>query len=284
MLRVASQVSEAQATYRCTRARLPLSSWVEQEPGRDAPCKLGGYPVPVSALEEFWELVNGELLPAYLIDCGYDPDGFRLDEKEVAESDAEWFLAGLGSGLVEQLPKGELWLPGSPFRTTIFWEGAKAVSPRRISLFVEGLITVATAARLHLVYGWPKWSLGFESSDYAFDLVGRVPLRRHEWLATEAKSASEDVRRLIRGVEACGAKGTHDDCLTAKPFVKNAHRKWSGLVRSKAPVFFVCGPEREWHVYHVIYLPSKELQLEPATEAWLRFPGPIGATGIRTAG
>jgi hypothetical protein len=235
----------------------------------------------VAALDEFWDLVERELLPAYLDDNAYRPGGFDKDVHAVGESDAEWFLAALRSGLVERLPRGELWLPGSPSRTTLFWEHEKAISPRPVTLFVEGLVTVATAARLHLIFSWPKWCLGFESSDEAFDLVGLLPRREHEWLAAEAKASAAGVEQLITMVKDCASKGAHDDCLKGKPTVLNAHRKWLGLVRSRAPVFFAFGPNRDWHVFEMTYGPSKRVVFKEASESALRCPVPLSAMTVR---
>jgi hypothetical protein len=67
---------------------------------------------------------------------GYGTDGWT-GQKEVDPGDAEWFMAAIRSGLVEQLPKVELWLPESRYRTTI-WEDLKTVVPRPFHFFMEG--------------------------------------------------------------------------------------------------------------------------------------------------
>ncbi len=84
---------------------------------------------------------------------------------------------------------------------------------------MEGIVAVATAARLHYLHGWPKWSLGFESTDYAFDLIGRVSLRKHEWLAGEPKSSAGNVARLIGGSTDAGPRApTTTACQGRRPF------------------------------------------------------------------
>lgn len=235
----------------------------------------------MTIVDEFWDLVERDLLPEYLKDNGYLAGGLRRPAEQLGGSDVEWFLAALRSGLVQRLPKGELWLPGSPSRTTLFWEHEKSISPRPITLYIEGLVTVATAARLHYVFGWPKWCLGFESSDSAFDLVGILPRRKHEWLAGEAKSTAGGVGRLIGMIQECGSKGPHDDCLSGKAVVLNSHRKWLGLVRSRAPVFFAFGPDRDWHVFEVTHGPSKRIALKDAPESALRCPISTPAIAVK---
>ena len=236
----------------------------------------------MSIVDEFWDLVERDLLPEYLKDNGYLAGGFRRPAVELGESDVEWFLAALRSGLVQRLPRGELWLPGSPSRTTLFWEHEKSISPRPITLYIEGLVAVAAAARLHYIFGWPKWCLGFESSDSAFDLVGLLPRRTHEWIAGEAKSTAEGVERLITMVQECGSKGPHDEGLHGKGLELNSHRKWLGLVRSRAPVFFVFGPDRDWHVFEVTHGPAKAIALKDAPESALRCPISTSAMPVRS--
>jgi hypothetical protein len=222
-------------------------------------------------LAEFWELVEADMLPRYGEETGYGIDGWT-GHKEVDAGDAEWFMAAIRSGLVEQLPKGDLWLPASRYKTTVFWEDLTTVVPRPIYFYIEGFLSVATAARLHMIYGWSKHALGFESKDYAFDLIGRMPASRREYLAGEAKSTSDNVATLIEGVRSCGKEGSHTEAVHGSKAAKNAHKKWAGLAVSKAPVFFVFGPAREWYVFAVEHGPGKRVALTPASEALLHCP------------
>lgn len=226
--------------------------------------------VGMSTLEAFEELLEEELR-RYLEQNGYGPDARRSDAKTVPVDEQEWFTAALRSGLVERYPRGRYWLPASRYVTLAFWDGPKHRRPRTVSLYMEGLVTVATAARLAFIHGWPKWCLGFETEDGAFDLIGRVPGRRWESLAGEAKSSTTGVNTLITGVRRCGELGSHGEDVHGSKAHINAHRKWAGLVRSKARVFFVFAPGRDWRVFHAGYGPGKRVDLTETSESELDF-------------
>jgi hypothetical protein len=241
----------------------------------------------VSDIEAFRVLIEEELA-RYARETGYGPLDLTSDRAIIDHGDAEFFVAGINSGLVDRCPKGEYWLPASRWSTMAFLEGSKGVTPKQVHLFVEGIITVATAARLHLEYGWPKGCLGFEAEDQSFDLIGRLPKRRWYSLAGEAKSSDKLLGKLLGGIERCGALGSHEESIHEMG-QKNAHRKWRGLVSSHAPVLMAYGPGRDWRVFLVHHGPGRRLTLEATKESALVFstfaryptgrrpaPGPLG--------
>ena len=212
-----------------------------------------------------------QLLPDYHEAYGGKPRDFidRIDD--LSAEDARWTLRALDEGIVEILPKTRLRLPQSPIKTTLVWRNAG-----NVSFFIEGALSAGAAARLHFEFGWPVDTLGFESpwKPYrrAFDLFA-VHEGSMEYLAGEAKTANESVTRVVEEMQACGRLGVHEHPTPTSPIVINAHRKWGGLLRSKAPVFFAFGPGEDWQSFLVAYDEGVPVRFRPVTLDALVFPG-----------
>src|SRR5258706_4324360 len=125
----------------------------------------------------FADRLSREWLPTY---CGdpkrsYSAAGYRATSNKVTSQDANDFLRALDNGVVVDSGGGRYRMPQSKAGEVIFWEGSKAKTPRPITLWMEPVITIASVARLHLDYGWPKRCLGMQSLKWAFDLTAFLP-------------------------------------------------------------------------------------------------------------
>jgi hypothetical protein len=228
-----------------------------------------------TGLELLRARIYDEWLPRYLADEGYEPGGYLGGEDALAEIDAHWFLQAIDDGIVTVLPKARLSLPASTVLAMIFWEHARASSPRPVSLHREGVLSAGMAARLHVEYGWPVAQLGFEyppergDGRRAFDLGALDPSGKLI-LAGEAKTTKNELTRVLAVMQDCGKKGPHGHAPDEKTRT-NGHRKWQGLVRCHPKVFFTFGPDEEWSVFNVMYEAHGRLSLEPGERDLLRY-------------
>ena len=203
--------------------------------------------------EDFWRRIYEEWLPAFCHARDYDPAGFRPEAKKLHESDLRDFLRAINHKVVAVDADNNFRASRSNVAEHIFWEGSSRISPRPISLWIEPIITVAAIARLHLDYDWPVTALGMQSVDWAFDFMAYQPNDLdHEFIAGEVKATSRELDRLQANLRNCCIAGDHD-CLGAKPDQRNAHKKWLGLMRSRAPLFWAVGPASESRVFDVRY-------------------------------
>jgi len=135
----------------------------------------------------------------------------------------------------------------------IFWDGRFSDPRIRMSLWIEPVVTIAAIARLHLDYGWPVECLGMQSSKWEFDLMTFLPSNfDNEHIAGEVKASPKELDALMKGLATCCSQGVHD-CHGEKPVQVNAHKKWSGLMRSRAPVFWALGPNNDSRIFRVNY-------------------------------
>lgn len=192
--------------------------------------------------------------------------------------DASDFCAALDANLVVH-DKGTFRAALSKAKEQIFWEGRRKILPRRISLWLEPVITIAGLKRLCVDFGWPKERVGLQSKTWAFDLVGYSATCLTELLVCEVKKNIEEIERLVELMKQFGASpanGAHD--LTAEG--RNALKKVDGLRRNKPPVFWALGPENFGYVFEVTYDPTGKVAFTPSDErslAFKRFPQPIAA-------
>lgn len=228
-----------------------------------------------SAREELARRIHDDWLARYLADYEREPGGYRGGEELISELDAMWFLRAFDEGIVRLLPKARMLLPASRIKAMIFWSGSTKVTPRPASLHREGILSAGMAARLHLEFGWPIASLGFEyppdqprEGRRAFDLAAVEPSGEIA-LAGEAKKARHELDHLLQIMESCGQRGAHEHQRTERG-VANGHRKWQGLVRCRPSVFFTFGPEEDWSIFSVEYGKDGSLALEPASSEQLR--------------
>lgn len=224
-----------------------------------------------SAKTEFMRRLREEWLPAYCKDPkrSYLVEGFRSGEPDLTEQDARDFLRALDSGVVTFGDRQRLRMAHGLASETLFWEGERKIAPRPISLWLETVITVAAAGRLHLDYAWPTETLGMQSRDNAFDLMAfRPPDFLKEQIAVEVKKSVREVEQLVANLAKCCA-GEHDEsCRKGKRM--NAHRKWVALIGRRPRLFWAVGPFPESRVFRVVAC-GDSIRLEPSNDTELRF-------------
>ncbi len=223
---------------------------------------------------EFRKLVLSHLLPEF---CGapkrnYDPAGFREASIRVSEADAANFARAWQAGLIEHLGEGVYRSPMSCASEQFFWEGLKTEQPRTITLWLEPIITVATLARLHFDFGWPKHLLGTQSADWAFDVTAFLSAgNANEYIACEVKKTVSEVSQLIDLMQLYATRNDiSESSLKAKE--KNAYRKVLGLRARRAPIFWAVGPDLLSRVFNITYGAAGEVHMEETTEARLSLP------------
>lgn len=210
-----------------------------------------------SIIVEFSRRIAEEWLPAYCLDPKrmYDIEGYRSSSNTISAIDARDFMRAVDNELVTDMGGGRFRFPQSRATEVIFWEGAKAVTPRPITLWLEPVITIATIARLHLDNGWPLDCLGTQSGNWEFDIIAFRPSdSRNEYIAGEVKKTSKELDQLLSEMERSCADGTLGCNLSPKRI--NAHNKWLGLCRCHAPIFWAVGPNGDSRVFRVEYSPS----------------------------
>lgn len=222
-------------------------------------------------ITEFSRRIAEEWLPAYCLDSKrkYDVRGYRPSSNTVRAVDARDFLRAIDNGLVTDLGGGRFSFPQSRATEVIFWEGAKAATPRPITIWLEPVITIAAIARLRFDYGWPLHCLGTQSEDWAFDIIAFRPSESHEYIAGEVKKTSKELDQLLAEMEISCINGT----LGYEPSPKriNAHKKWLGLCRCRAPIFWAVGPNGDSRVFKVTYTSRGPSALTRTTEDSLSF-------------
>ena len=224
-------------------------------------------------LAEFSRRLAEEWLPNYCHDPkrNYSPEGYNQNSNRVTVTDALDFMRALDHGLVTDLGGGRFRLPQSRATEVIFWEGSKSTTPRKITLWLEPVITIAAVARLHLNYGWPLECLGTQSEKWEFDIIAFLPSEiRNEHIAGEVKKTSKELDDMLAKMEmSCAEMNT---CNGSSRERKNAHNKWLGLCRCRAPLFWAVGPNGDSRLFEVSYSSSGATGLTRVPEERLRFP------------
>lgn len=220
---------------------------------------------------EFWRRLKDEWLAAFCSAHGYDPKGFRPDAKLVTDVDARDFLRAVDQKLVSVDERNRFRAPQSKAYEHIFYEHPPKGPLRPITLWIEPIITIAAIARLHLDFGWPIECLGMQSVAWSFDLIAfRPDDLTNELIAGEVKATSNELDKFLAHLHECCAEGEHN-CATAKPVRRNAHKKWKGLKRCHAPLFWALGPGGDSRVFDVLYNEDGTIELNRTAEERLRF-------------
>lgn len=199
-----------------------------------------------------------------------DVSGFRAESIQVSEYDARHFVRALDHGLVDHQGNGLYRMPNSATCEQFFWEGPTAANPRRFTLWLEPIITIATVSRLHFEFGWPKALIGTQSVDWAFDVVTRLPGREGEFIAGEIKKSATEVHALVELVKAFGNEPSRSPPSSGKS--RNAYKKAVALRSRQAPLFWAVGPNGLSEAFQVEYDNAQRLRLVKTTEDSLRYP------------
>lgn len=227
-----------------------------------------------TTFQAFRDRIMGDLLPAFCDDPsrGWGREGFREDWKKVTEKDAADFLLALDAGLIEHQGRGLYRAPKSLAGELFFWEGNKSVSPRRLTLWVEPIITVAVLSRLHFKWGWPKELIGTQSRKWEFDVTAyRSFDPDNEYVACEVKKTVAELDQMVALMQRFSTDPDAGDTLKSSKEV-NAFRKLKGLQARRASIFWAVGPNEANKIFRMTYTDAGALIFKPASEDALTYP------------
>ena len=132
----------------------------------------------------FRDLVREDLLVWFCRHYGYPTDGFDHDTvQRASEHDAKWFLDALTNETVA----------------------------RPLTMWVEPVITIGAAARLHDEFGWPKPLIQVQSRERsAFDLVAYDASGRSR-IAAVVKKTDREVADAVEAMARYLSEASHDE-------------------------------------------------------------------------
>lgn len=229
----------------------------------------------MGAVDEFKRRLEREWLVPFCNKRGYSHEGF--DGKAIGNlrsADASDFMLAIDSGLVTH-DGGVFRAARSEADEQIFSQGAKDSVPRKVTLWLEPIITMAGLLRLQRDFLWPASQLGLQSRTWAFDLVAYDADLSTERLVCEVKKTEQEVDTLLRLMER------HLDTPASaisefKSTERNAFKKVLALRESASSVFWALGPGGYGHVFKVIRDRGRLLGLERAAESLLKAPSFAG--------
>ena len=214
-----------------------------------------------------------EWLPAYCKDPKrqYSLEGFKIGKDALTGNDARDFLRAVDHRVVSNDSRQRLRMAHGKSSETLFWEGSKEFNSRRITLWLETVITVAAGGRLHLDYGWPIESLGMQSKDDAFDLMAfKPPDFANEYIAVEIKKTSRELDVILKNLTNCCA-GEHDASCYSNGKRRNAHRKWVALQARNPCLFWAVGPSPASRLFEVLVAADGSVRLQAVPTERLHF-------------
>lgn len=224
----------------------------------------------MSALNEFRTRLSNEWLIPFCNARGYTHDGFDGNSIEKLSSiDAQDFMQTIDSGLVIH-DKGIFSAACSKAKEQLFWQGARSSIPRKVTLWLEPIITIAGLMRLHRDFGWDANRLGMQSQNWAFDLVGYHEDLTTELLVCEVKKTEREVDKLLEMMEKhAGTPAEAESEFTGAE--RNAFKKVLALRQSKCFLFWALGPNRYGHVFKVKRNDDGSVNLHQISEPSLTF-------------
>ena len=195
-----------------------------------------------TAIDRFRDRIDTELLPTFCNDAArrFDTAGFARSSITIAEFDAKHFLSAIDAGLVLDIGGGRYRAPRSEANEQLFWEGARATTPRPLTLWLEPVITIGAVARLQFNYGWPAEDLGMQSKGYAFDLMAYDG--DQVVIAGEVKKSKREIDQLLAHFEEF-SRSSPDPKLSTKDKRFNSAQKWRALLATQIPIFWAIGPD-----------------------------------------
>lgn len=202
-----------------------------------------------------------------LYSCGF----VQSSVNHLSHLDAADFMQAVDSGLVTH-QDGVFLAPQSKAKEQIFWQGLKSREPRKVTLWLEPIITIAGLMRLSRDFHWSNSLLGLQSKTWEFDLVGYESQDfEGEYLVCEVKKSQKEIDGLLNWM-SYHLHTAEDKQLEMKGSEKNAFRKVLALRKSDCPIFWALGPSRYSKVFHVIRSQEREVRLEPADDTSLFAP------------
>lgn len=228
-----------------------------------------------TALTEFSRRITDEWLPVYCNDPKriehHTVEGFKWESVKVSAMDASDFMRSLDNKIVVDTGGGRFRMSQSKANEYMFTHGSNAITPRPLTLWLEPVITIGVMARLHMDYGWPLACLGMQSEGWAFDFVVFNPHDLvNEYIAGEVKKTEKELDTFIANLHKSCDEGDIDiKSLSAARI--NAHKKWLGLRRCHAPLFWALGPNGYGHIFKVNYSPDGDITLHKTTDDQLYY-------------
>lgn len=223
----------------------------------------------MSALEQFKTRLPKEWLVPFCKTRGYSTeglDGRGLDK--LSAVDATDFMEAIDCGLVDHRD-GTFLASQSKAREQIFWECEKSSVPRKLTLWLEPIITIAGLMRLKRDFLWEGNRLGLQSKTWAFDLVGYTANNSSiEHLVCEVKKTEREVDTLLELMHknlSTPAEKEHE----FKSVERNAFKKVLALRSSASKTFWALGPNDYGYVFNIVGSPDELIALHPADKSAL---------------
>jgi hypothetical protein len=182
------------------------------------------------------------------------PEGFVKDSIRLSGYDASNFMRAMDSGVVHDLEGGHYRCARSAASEQLFWEGLRTSQPRRLTLWIEPVITIATMGRLHLDYLWPAACLCMQPKSWALDFAAfpsaDAPSAR---IAGEVKKSIRELDRMMAYIKDFAVRGEREQPAGPAPAI-NAFRKWRALRKDCPPLFWAVGPDNETRLFAMEYI------------------------------
>jgi len=228
----------------------------------------------MNEIDEFRQRLNGDWLLPFCAARGYSHEGFDgRNIENLSAKDVRDFLQSIDCELVKHCD-GFFTAPQSKAKEQIFWQGDKESKPRKVTLWIEPIITIGALRRLHRDYHWPLNLLGLQSKTWAFDLVAYSPDDSSaEHLLCEVKKSPAEIDALIRHMQR-HLDSELDVEHTLKAAERNAFRKVHALRRSKAKFFWALGPNQFEQIFEV-HRDNGRLKLNSVDETFLMEPNNV---------
>lgn len=221
--------------------------------------------------EAFDILLYETLLPEFCADQsrGMRASGFVRESNKVSLEDAQDFLKAWNAGLAVHNGRGQYKIGAGKVLEQFFWSGLKTIGNRKLSLWLEPIITLGAIGRLHFDYNWPIKCIASQSSDWAYDIISSTPVDSKIVIAGEVKKNRSEVDELFRLM-----KGFAEDPKALQPKKgkeRNAYKKVISLRKLKAPILWLVGPERYELTFLVKHEESGVIVFDPAPNIALEF-------------
>lgn len=227
----------------------------------------------MNEITKFNHRLTQEWLVPFCLAKGLTHEGFDGQAAErLSENDARDFMESLDYGLVTNHQSGRFVAPQSKATESIFWECSKKSVPRKITLWLEPIITMGALRRLQRDFGWTREFLGLQSKTWAFDLVAYSPKDQNlEYLVCEVKKSVKEIDSLlIFMMKHLDSPSSIENTL--KGSERNAFRKIMALRDSSCEVFWALGPNSYGFIYKVLRGNNNSVELLPADESALNEP------------
>jgi hypothetical protein len=157
----------------------------------------------------------------------------------ITESEAAGFFRAIDAGLFELT--GEGYCIPRTLRLSAGWTypllERRDSKVNQVSIWREWLTHAATAAVMHLDYGYSADDIGLDVD--AFDLMVYTPINQ-PFIAVEVKKTTKELERLIVEMLALQEKPF---ALRRTPRLTNSEQKYRGLLALRPPYFLASAPE-----------------------------------------